>query len=277
MAWIGLSERGYALSLESTKILEQLERPLDLAKVLDGLSLNSYYLAHFEDEEYAMRRINEIAIEFNDDWLLAYSLFLWSLIETRKQNYSEVKKHANASLRLFEEMGDTFSSAWPLLSLGGGFLAEESYQEASGYYKRGLRISEKFGFRWLMENASKYLGKISLSLNEIEEAEYYLKKSLIIAQEIGLGREKANLLYEFAALRVAQNRSERAVELLSLVLKLPESNLARIEGGSIQDKCLILLAKIENELPQNEYLAAVKNGQDLALDEIIIELTSPNS
>jgi tetratricopeptide (TPR) repeat protein len=224
-----------------------------------------------------MRRIHEIATEYNDDWLLAYSLFLWSLIETRKQNYSEVRKHANASLRLFEEMGDTFSSAWPLLSLGGGSLAEEAYLEASGYYRRGLRISEIFGYRWLMENASKYLGKISLSLNEIDEAEYYLIKSLVIAQEIGLGREKANLLYEFAAVRVAQNRRERAVELLTLALTLPESNLARIEGGSIQDNCLTLLAKIENELPQNAYLAAVKNGQDLALDEVIIELTRPQS
>ena len=110
-AWLGLSERGYALSLESAKILEQLERHLDLAKVLDGLSLNAYYLAHLEDEERAMRTIHEIATEYNDDWLLAYSLFLWSLIEIRKQNLTEARQHANASLKLYEETGDTFSSA----------------------------------------------------------------------------------------------------------------------------------------------------------------------
>lgn len=273
MAWLGLSEQGYALSLESVKILEQLERPLDLAKVLEALSLNAYYLARLEDEENSMRKIYKIATEFNDDWLQAYSLFLWSLIDIRGQYFDQARQHANSSLWLFEEMNDTFSSAWPLLSLGGVSLAERAYEEARSYFTRCLRISEEFGFRWLMENASKYLGKISLSVNEIEEAENSLSKSMVIAQEIGLGREKANLLYEFALVRDNQNRKEQAVELLSLVLKMPESKLARIEGGSIQDKCIKLLAKIENEISKEAYSAAVKNGQELNLDEVFIELT----
>jgi hypothetical protein len=103
-----------------------------------------------------------------------------------------------------------------------------------------------------------------------------LNKSLVIAQETGLGREKANLLYEIAALRVAQNRKEEAVELLALVLTLPQSSLARIEGGSIQEKCLILLTRIENAISQDAYSAAVKNGQESVLDEVILELTREN-
>jgi len=270
------SEQGYALSLESSKILEDLDRDLDLAKVLDGLSLNSYYLAHLEDEEYAMRTINKIAVEYHDDTLLAYSLFLWSLIDLRKKKFSEGKDHANASLKLFEGLGDIFSSSWPLLSLGGLSMADQEFQEAGRYYRKCLRISENFKYQWLMENASKYLGKIALSINEIEEAEYYLNKSLVIAQETGLGREKANLLYEIAALRVAQNRIEEAVGLLALALTLPQSSLARIEGGSIQEKCLILLTRIENAISQDAYSAAVKNGQESVLDEVILELTREN-
>ena len=221
MAWLGLSEQGYVLSLESVKILEQLDRPMDLAKVLDGLSLNSYYLAHLEDEERSMQRIYDIATEYHDDSLLAYSLFLWSLIDRRKKSFSEGKNHANASLKLFEDLGDTFSSGWPLLSLGGLALADQEFAEASRYFRKCLRISEKFGYRWLGENASKYLGKIALLQNELEEAEYYLTKSMEIAQETGLGREKANLLYEFSILRVNQNKKEEAIDLLSFVLKLP--------------------------------------------------------
>ena len=277
MAWLGLSEQGYVLSLESVKILEQLDRPLDLAKVLDGLSLNSYYLAHLEDEERAMQRIYEIATEYHDDSLLAYCLFLWSLIDRRKMSFSEGNIHANASLKLFEDLGDTFSSGWSLLSLGGLALANQEFTEAGRYFRKCLRISEKFGYLWLGENASKYLGKIALLRNELEEAEYYLTKSMEIAQETGLGREKANLLYEFSILRANQNRKEEAVELLSFVLKLPESNLARIEGGSIQDNCLLLIAKLENYLPQQVYSSAVNKGQGLVLDEVILELIRPNS
>lgn len=276
LGWLGLSEQGYALSLESSKILEDLDRHLDLAKVLDGLSLNSYYLAHLEDEENAMRKINKIAVEYHDDTLLAYSLFLWSLIDLRKKKFSEGKDHANASLKLFEGLGDIFSSSWPLLSLGGLSMADQEFEEAGRYYRKCLRISENFKYQWLMENASKYLGKIALSINEIEEAEYYLNKSLVIAQETGLGREKANLLYEIAALRVAQNRKEEAVELLALGLTLPQSSLARIEGGSIQEKCLILLTRIENAISQDAYSAAVKNGQQSELDDVILELTREN-
>ncbi len=128
-----------------------------------------------------------------------------------------------------------------------------------------------------MENASKYLGKIALSLDELEEAEYFLNQSLVIAQETGLGREKANLLYEYAVLLEKQGSKEQAVELLSLILKLPESNLARIGGGKIQDKCVLMLANLENDLPQDAYSKAVMNGRKLELDEVILKLTYQNS
>ena len=272
MAWLGLSERGYKLSLESVKILEGLDRPRYLAKVLDGLSLNAYYLSLPDVEEEAKRKINEISIEIEDDWLLAYSQFLGSLIGIRKQDFFEAKQQAESSLSLFEQIGDEFFSAFPLLTLGHIAVLQKAYQEAEDYYLKAIRISEKMDFRWLAGNATKYLGKMSLSLNKTDQAISYFIKGLLIAEEIGLGREKTNLLYEIATVRIAENRKKRAVELLSLVLQLPTSNLARIEGGRIRDKAQTLLDHLKAELSPEIYTAALERGQKYELDQIITDL-----
>lgn len=272
MAWLGQSENGYALSSESARILEQLNRPLDLAKVLDGLSLNAYYLSDRENEERAMRTMHEIATKHHDDWFLAYSLFLWSLNDIRSNDYTQASDHGNASLKLFEDIGDEFSTAFPLLALGAIALVDQEYEQAGYYYRKCVEIADKFGYQWLKENASKYLGMISLALNQTDNAEYYFKKSLVIAQETGLGREKANLLYEIANVKENQNKGEQAVKLLSLVLTLPESKLARLEGKKIEEDCLLLLAKLEGELPEEVFSTAARSGQESELDEVISRL-----
>ena len=94
-------------------------------------------------------------------------------------------------------------------------------------------------------------------------------------KEIGFVWDVINLLYEFARLRVAQDNPEQAAELLALVLQHPASHQARMFEGRIRDSAKGLLAKLEDELSQETFAAALERGQELELDGVIADLVGP--
>ncbi len=187
----------------------------------------------------------------------------------------EAKRLAESNLRLYEEIGDVIGSTMPLILLGHVALVLDEYEQAKEFYLRSLNISEQVGFHYAVQTSCKYLGKVTLSLGEITEAENYLAQSLWISIEIGFVRDIINLLYEFARLRAAQNDPEGAIELLALVLQHPASHQARWLEGRISDSAVDLLAKLEDELPQETYTAALERGQALELDGVIADLVGP--
>ena len=111
-----------------------------------------------------------------------------------------------------------------------------------------------------------------MAMNKIEQAEDYFRESLRIAEEIGLGRDTINLLYEFARVRIAQDRKDRAVELLSLVLEHPASRQARFGEGLIQESAQSVLDELVEAESANSYAEALEHGRGLDLDEVVAEL-----
>jgi hypothetical protein len=130
------------------------------------------------------------------------------------------------------------------------------------------------GFRWATGNSTKYLGQVALAMDEIPAAEAHFLESLRIAEEIGLGRDMVSLLYELARVRVAENSSERAVELLALVSRHPTSHQARLGTGPIRDSAQGLLATLEAELSPETYTAAWERGQALDIEQVVNDLVN---
>ena len=277
MSWLGLSDQGYELAKESVEILEQLNHPEALAFAYESVSLNSYCLNRFLEETAGKNRLLKIATELDDKWLIALSLFEKSMVALRNKDYTEAEQLAESSLNLNQEIGSEIRSTLSLLTLGHTALARGEYERASDCYLSILKISQETGFLYGIEKSSKYLGKVALSIDKTAEAEKYLLQSLKITIEIGLVRDKLNLLYEYACLLVAQDNSEQAAELLALVLQHPVSHQIRLGEGRIRDSAKGLLVKIEHELPPEAYTTALERGQELEMDEVIIELVGPKS
>lgn len=143
---------------------------------------------------------------------------------------------------------------------------------AKKYFTRCLQTANKLSFNWLSSVAIKYLGEIALLTNDIRGTREYLTQSLRIAYDLGSDRDIANHLYDFASLRVAQNKLEEGVELISLLLRQPASHLARAGGGLIRERAKTLLAELENKLPGEIYMAALKRGELLEIDAVVIDL-----
>jgi len=277
MSWLGLSDQGYELAIDSVAILEQFTHPEALAFAYESLSLNSYCLNRFLEEIAGKNQLLKIATEIDDKWLIALALFEASMCALRNENYSEARQFAESSLNLNEEMGNGIRSTLSLIALGHSALALGEYEEASDAYLRCLKISQESGFLYGIEKSSKYLGIMALSMDKNTEAENYLLQSLRMTTEIGLVRDKLNLLHEYARLLVAKGFSEQAAELLSLVLQHPASHQIRLGEGRIRDSASGLLSKIEDDLPPEAYTDALKRGQELEMDEVISELIGSKS
>ena len=228
MSWLGLSDQGYELAVDSVAILEQFTHPDALAFAYESLSLNLYCLNRFLEEITGKNQLLKIATEIDDKWLLALALFEASMCALRNENYSEARQFAESSLNLNEEIGNAIRSTLSLIALGHSALALGEYEEASDAYLRCLKISQERGFLYGIEKSSKYLGIMALSIDKNTEAENYLLQSLRMTNEIGLVRDKLNLLYEYARLLVAKGNSEQAAELLTLVQRACSSNLRMI-------------------------------------------------
>jgi hypothetical protein len=114
-----------------------------------------------------------------------------------------------------------------------------------------------------------------LLTHDIAGAQEYLTQSLRNAYDLGLDRDIANHLYDFASLWVAQNKPEAGVELIALLLQQPTSHQARLAGGRIRDHAKTLLADLENKLSQEVYMAALKRGENLEIDDVVLELVGP--
>jgi predicted ATPase/DNA-binding CsgD family transcriptional regulator len=277
MSWVGLAEDGYKLTRQSIEILERFEHPVELAFAYHSMTLVAYYLNQPAAEMDAAQKFLEIAKRSNDKWLLAYGLWLVSLAEFRCGNLTESKRLAESSLKVCEQNDDSIGSAWCLLSLGEIAMFHGELPRAEYYISRCLRISEELDFLWLFSNASKYLGQVALLSNDVAVAQAYLIQSLKIAYDLGLDRDITNHLFDFANLRVAQERREDGIELLSLLLQQPASYHARLGGGRIRDHALKLLADLENELSPQAYLGAIDRGELLDMATVVVELVALNS
>ncbi len=276
MAWLGLSDQGYELAEESVEILQQHDRSEALWFAYDSLAVNAYFLGRITEDVEATHKMMEIATEMDDKWLIAFGLFAAGMVALIEGDYAEARRLAEWNLTLYEEIGDVSGSTMPLIVMGHAALARGDYESAREYYLRCLQISEEIGFHWSIQTSSKYLGKVALSTGKYAEAEIYLLQCLNITKEIGFVRDIINLLYEFARLRVAQDNPEQAAELLVLVIEHPASDQTRWLEGSIRDSAKGLLAKLENDLSQEAYKAALERGQELVLEDVVAALIEAN-
>jgi len=272
MAWLDLAGQGYELSEESVAILEKLNHPEALLFAYDSMSVNAYMIGRYTGQIKASHEMLEIVAEVDDKWLLAFTLFAVSMGALLSEDYAEARRLAESNLKLNEEIGDVIGSTMPLIVLGHAAFALGEPEEAREFYLRCLKISEETGTHYGLQTSTKYLGKVTLTMGDIAEAEHYLHQSLMITKEIGFVRDIINLLYEYARLRVAQDDLEGAAELLALVLQHPASHQKRMHEGRIRDSAKALLAELENELPQENYAAALERGQEMELDEVMAEL-----
>ena len=277
MSLMGLADEGYKLIKESIQILEQLDHPFELTIAYYTMSLTSYYLNRPAEEKDAAQRFVNFAELLNDQWFLATGLWLAGHADLSCKNYAEAKRLLETSLKLNNELKNPYNSVLCFSSLGVLAVYTGDFEEAKKHFSRCLQMANTLKATWLSSLALQALGGIALLTNELTDAQQYLTQSIRSAYDLGWDRDIVNHLHEFAGLRVKQKRLEEGVELLSLLLLQPASHLVHAGGGSIGDRAKTLLANLENQLPEDVYRAALKRGESLDIDGVVVELLAQNS
>jgi tetratricopeptide (TPR) repeat protein len=219
-------------------------------------------------------RILKVSTEIDDKWFKGFMCWAVFMAAFTEEDYDEAQLWAESNLKLTEETGDLHGSTRALLSLGHVALARGQFEKARVYYLRCLKISEDTDAHHQKIFHCRYVGKAALAMGLLVEAENYLIQSLTLTRDLRLVRTIIRLFYEIASLRIAQDRREEAVELLALLLQHPASYKARLFEGNIRELVIELLAKLENELSNETYTAAIERGQVMEMDEMVDDLIS---
>jgi tetratricopeptide (TPR) repeat protein len=117
--------------------------------------------------------------------------------------YDQAKGKMEASLRMFETLGDEMAAIWPLLELGLMSVMQADYSDAQAHFEAALQVSKENDWARPIVKATKYLGNLATFLGEFQQAREYLLPSLRLADELGLIRDMINILYDIALTEAA--------------------------------------------------------------------------
>ena len=274
MSWLGMWEQGYSLAKECIKLIEPIGDSSVLVYGYRSLEVNAYMLHRYQEFIEVNEQIARTAPLVGDRWLTAYSLFGQGLGLIVQENFHQAEQLAKTNLAICEEIGDEIASTLPLIVLGHAAYGLGEYSKSRHYYYRCLSISRKVNFYYSIQTASKYLSKVCLEIGEFEETEESLAQSLAITRDIGFVRDIVNLVYEFARLMAARKQYGKAVELLALVVQHPASQHYRMLEGRIRDNAKDLLSILEEQLPPDQFSAALERGQQMKLETVVASLLS---
>jgi predicted ATPase/DNA-binding CsgD family transcriptional regulator len=272
MAWLGIPESGIELATKNVRVLRKLNHPKALFFAYYAVIINAYFLSRITEMGDAVNHLEQLAVQVDDKWLIAYSLFAPSMIALISGEYDKAQRLAEYNLKICEQLGDEIGSTMPMTILGHVALARQDYAAAREFYLRSLKLARRTSFVYSQQTTSKYMAKVSLLMNDYKEAKKYLIQCLALTKEVGFIRDVVNLLYEYTRLMTAQNKPEEAVRLLSLIIDHPTSNQIRWLEGRIDDSAKQLLNEIKEDLSPQAYSAALEDSQNLDLDEVVARL-----
>jgi len=117
-------------------------------------------------------------------------------------------------------------------SLGNLYARLQKFEEAEQSYLEALKIFKIFAkekpktYFYNVADVQNNLGNIFLILRNLEKAEYHLKKAL------KKDPANINIIYNIACLESLKNNQAKALELLTIVIKLDKNYVERV----IEDK-----------------------------------------
>ncbi|MCJ2531128.1 MAG: AAA family ATPase [Candidatus Thermoplasmatota archaeon] len=270
---LGSPEEGLRLAEEAVDTLRKMDRRQERLIPLFCLALNGAFLNRQAEVEAAAGEALEIARELGDALMEAYSMAWLFFGAFQSGDLEKAARLGNQSLAMFEEQGDRVGQTWPLVGLGALAVTTGDLPKARATYERGLRNVEEIGFQRGRQLFQNNLGSVALQGGEIQEAEKHYLTSLAISEEIGQTREIVGTLYDLAKVKASNQEEDRAVELLSLVLRHPASRqYSTLRRRAIEEEASSLLRKLEDQLPSKAYRAARERAERLELETVVEEL-----
>jgi tetratricopeptide (TPR) repeat protein len=135
-------------------------------------------------------------------------------------DYPRARTHYMASLALHTALGDEQGMTWLNNNLGTIAIAEGKYDEAQTWLDTSLGISRKRGETWAIAYASHHLGRAATQQGCYREAQQYYAESLPLFQQLGNRMWEADNLADLAEVQLAMGEISEAISSLERALEL---------------------------------------------------------
>ncbi len=210
-------------------------------KALNAAGFLALFLCDYARAGALCERALMIAHEANNQREMALALFVLGDPNVRVLNAFDRDWRAE-SLALWRAMGDAWSIALVLNSLGEDARREKNYAGARAFYEESLAIRQKLGDQRGIAVVSENLGYVAFHQNDLARARELFANGLTLKRDLGIVLTATEALTGLAGIAATQNDSQewrRAARILGAVAQLlatvcpPMMDEDRIESAHI--------------------------------------------
>ena len=234
-------------SIESYKKLAKMSYDMyliDIAKTLSNLGLTYSELMKFEEAEQmhlkALKIKKNMAGHYPEQVYPELVLTLLDLgdLYASLNKFEEAEPMFIEALKISKQLAESnpevylYNVALIQNSLGTVSTRLQKFEDAEKMYLDALKIFKIFAkedsktYNYNLADVQNNLGNLFLSKRNLENAEHYLNKAL------KKDSKNSEILYNFACLESLRNNPEKALELLTQVIKSDKNYIERV----LQDK-----------------------------------------
>jgi len=273
-AMIGFPNEGLLMAQESLNTLSEHHQVINQQELL-GVAINAVFLNKIDILSQITKEVTERAEQsreaFERVWALewrAYALILQHQVEDAAQTVQQ-------ALALSKELDNPMGWSWSEALLGACSIATGDTSAAKTYYLHGVEQAQRIGYKRLLQICYEPLATLALMDNDVEQAQQFSLKCLRLSRECGQTREMLASLRDLASVYVAQNKLDKALRLLAVVLNHPASEQNSLNRPEpIRDEAEKLRVKIESQLEPKHYQAAWEACQDQRLSVVVAQILS---
>jgi tetratricopeptide (TPR) repeat protein len=200
---------------------EGRERTLARAKALNGIGFIFWLDVDLTDRRPELVEALSIGRELDDRWNIATALRNLGLLELIRENYPEARSFLEQSLEIWSDMRTEgkLGYAMTLAFLGDVELSCNDTQKSRSLYNESAAVlrGPHVGDINFLGYPIRRLGQLAWREGHYEEAKARCKESLRLNHEVGDPRGVMSCVAGFAAIAVAQEKFERAAQLMAAV------------------------------------------------------------
>lgn len=225
---------------------------------------------HYRPAQHAAQQAYAAVQVSQDHWLMTYIVNDMGTIALAMGNFDEARQYYQESYALRESFGAHGGMALALTHLARVALQQEEYAEAHTLYERSLTLYRQIGNRGGVATVLNGLGNTACALGDAELARCSFQQALQMASEMQFVPLILTILTSVSEYLLANQQPERALELLTCVLRHPASD------RDTNDQAQRLLVQAADTLAPDVLASTYQQRADLQtlVDQVLVSLAT---
>ncbi|MGE5462691.1 MAG: tetratricopeptide repeat protein, partial [Syntrophothermus sp.] len=264
---IGLEQAKYQQSKK------RLQESLAIAQELNDMDGIAYclahlgYVSHYEGDYAGAQKYADESYEFarqtGDAIAQAFSLNIMAMVSVNSHQFEQAHEYHLQAIEICRNAGDRYGLARAYGNLSELLRIQKHYTEARLYTLEAIKLAREFGNRYVLPIMLINLLYSQVGLGESRDAYASLREALQLNVE---GSSTSWILFSlvgYADILLAEDRRERALEILGLCANHPEIN-------SDTHRDIELLLEDLRKVRSDDIESGLERGRSLDLSKTVV-------